>query len=71
MLDTTHRAIVGDAFEVEVTERFPLVICDCPYGRILKKTWDVAAYDRWMGLCASRSLPESWRRSPDRFQPSG
>jgi DNA modification methylase len=57
----SHRAIVGDAFEVapRLTERFPLVIADVPYGRILKRRWDVAAYPQWMQLCADRATPSA------------
>jgi len=51
--------VIGNAFELELTEQFPLTICDAPYGRILKKTWDVANYPRWMRLCAERSLPDA------------
>jgi DNA modification methylase len=58
-LTTTHRAVIGDAFTHSAKERFPLTICDCPYGGILKSRWDVAEYDRWMALCAARSTPDA------------
>ena len=56
---TEHRAILGNAFAVEIPDLFPLTICDCPYGRILKKSWDIADYDRWMALCSERSTPDA------------
>ena len=58
--------IAGDAFERWTTEtvdatfgepateyvpRFPLVICDPPYGEITREKWDVADYSRWMKHC--------------------
>jgi len=55
--DPTHTHVSGDAFEVAITGHFPMTIADPPYGRVLKKHWDVAAYPRWMALCASRSTP--------------
>lgn len=55
-------AVCGDAFSVEVGEtigatKFPLVICDPPYGEIVKgQPWDdVAQYERWFEHCVSRS----------------
>jgi DNA modification methylase len=59
MGETSHKSIVGDAFEVAVNELFPLTICDCPYGRILKNKWDYARYDEWMRLCVDRSTPDA------------
>lgn len=61
MNDAAHRLLTGDAFTLAptLTERFPLTICDAPYGRILKKSWDVAAYPHWMRLCADRSRDDA------------
>lgn len=56
--------VCGDAFSGEVCElvdtafgdgecgaAFPLVICDPPYGDIVKETWDVADYMKWFAHC--------------------
>jgi DNA modification methylase len=50
-----HIFRTGDAFKIgpTLTERFPLILCDAPYGRILRRSWDVAQYGRWMTLCSS------------------
>lgn len=58
--------IVGDAFgrdEMQTVEaefgkapsfipKFPLIICDPPYGKIVKQKWDVAQYFKWWLHCA-------------------
>jgi len=48
-----HEIVCADAFEHEISHRFPLVICDPPYGKIVKEKWDVANYTGWFNLCAS------------------
>lgn len=59
MSDPVHSVFEGDAFKVAIGARFPLIICDCPYGRIIKKRWDVADYPAWMRLCSDRSLDDA------------
>ncbi len=61
MAAPTHVSLIGDAFDVGATlpQRFPLTICDAPYGRILRKTWDVAQYGRWMVLCTALATPDA------------
>ena len=45
----------------EAHARFPLIICDPPYGRIVKgQPWDdVANYDNWMQHCVDRARPNA------------
>lgn len=62
--------ITGNAFDKEVMEivdcefgkeennhiaKFPLIICDPPYGDIVDEQWDVSDYFRWMTHCQSVS----------------
>ena len=56
--------IVGDAFSNSVGsairarfDRFPLIICDPPYGKIVKsKNWDdIAEYNRWFAHCVEHA----------------
>lgn len=45
----------------EAHARFPLIICDPPYGNILKqKEWDdIAEYNRWFQHCVERARPDA------------
>ena len=68
---TEGLVVCGDAFSSGVRElvdrvhggekraRFPLILCDPPYGNINKNPhWDdVAEYDRWFQHCVDRAQP--------------
>ena len=66
-------AICGDAFDWQtigkvqalinpsrdLAQGAPLLICDPPYGGIVKEAWDVAQYRKWMGVCLMHAAPDS------------
>ncbi len=52
-----NHIICGDAFtflpSCHSAQDADLVICDPPYGKIVKENWDYAQYRQWMRLCIS------------------
>jgi DNA modification methylase len=64
IVQTLEQGIIihGDSFKLNLTPfidntfgddtRFPLIICDPPYGDIVDEDWDVDDYHKWMKTCA-------------------
>jgi DNA modification methylase len=54
--------LLGDAFAIKesITEKFPLIICDPPYGKIVKDIWDRkrSVYPQWFDYCTKFAAPD-------------
>jgi tRNA G10 N-methylase Trm11 len=48
--------MVSDCEEADAP-LFPLIICDPPYGKIIKAKWDIADYWFWFRHCVEHSNP--------------
>lgn len=63
----SHGVLIGgDSFNDKTlvfvrtfASKFPLIICDPPYGNITKQSWDIADYFRWMTLCSDFAKPDA------------
>ena len=54
-----NRVISANSFELKPVPLASLVICDPPYGGIVKQTWDIAHYQKWFSACEGWCLPDA------------